>query len=158
YNSPPEIIRYIKHISGKPRIKITYDPRLEYALGETTHYIKKDFVVSLTHQEKYDTLFLYTSFDKEAGMGIGELELEGDGYFLICYHEKILKPTTKKMALELNRTKVYWLDWVDKMPVYKTFNDEIVRSAITLKLLTYDKSGRSWPRPPPPCLRPWGKC
>ena len=45
------------------------------------------------------------------------------------------------MALELNRTKVYWLDWVDKMPVYKTFNDEIVRSAITLKLLTYDKSG-----------------
>lgn len=141
YNSPPEIVRYIKHISGKPKIKVTYDPQLEYALGETTHYIKKDFIVSLTHQEKYDTLFLYTSFDKENVMGTGELELEGDGYFLICYHEKILKPTTKKMALELNRTKVYWLDWVDKMPVYKTFNDEIVRSAITLKLLTYDKSG-----------------
>lgn len=141
YHSPPEIVRYIKHISGKPKIKVTYDPRLEYAMGETTHYIKEDFVVSLTQREKYDTLFLYTSFDKEAVMGTGELELEGDGYFLICYHEKILKPTTKKMALELDRTKVYWLDWVDRMPVYKTFNDEIVRSAITLKLLTYDKSG-----------------
>jgi len=141
YNSPPEIIRYLKLISGKPRFKVIYDPKLEYALGETTHYIKKDFLVSLTHQEKYDTLFLYTSFDKQKVMGAEEQVLEGDGYFLICYHEKILRPSTKKMALELERTKVYWLDWVDKMPTYKTFNAEIVRSAITLKLLTYDKSG-----------------
>lgn len=141
YNSPPEIVRYLKLISGRPRFKVVYDPRLEYALGETTHYIKKDFVVSLTHQEKYDTLFLYTCFDKEKVMGSREMVLESDGYFLICYHEKILRPKTKKMALELERTKVYWLDWVDKMPIYGTFNAEIVRSAITLKLLTYDKSG-----------------
>lgn len=141
FHSPPEIIRYIKHVSGKPRIKVTYDPRLEYAMGETVHYIKKEFVVSLTHQEKYDTLFMYSSFGKEEVMGGGELLLEEDGYFTICYHEKILRPSTEKMALELERTKVYWLDWVDQMPVYRTFNAEIVRSAITLKLLTYDKTG-----------------
>src|SRR5690606_30412772 len=141
YNSPPEIVRYLKHISGSPRIKTIYDPRLEYALGETVHYIKKDFVVSLTHQEKYDTLFLYTSFEKEMVLGSQEMVLEGDQYFLICYHEKILRPSTEKMALELERTKVYWLDWVDKMPTYRSYNNEIIRSAITLKLLTYDKSG-----------------
>lgn len=141
YHAPPEIIRYVKHISGKPRIKVTYDPKLEYAMGETTHYIKEDFVASLTRQQKYDTLFLYTSFEKERVMDQKELVLEEDAYFLICYNEKILKPTIGKMALELERTKVYWLDWVHKAPTYKKFNKEITRSAITLKMLTYDKTG-----------------
>lgn len=50
-------------------------------------------------------------------------------------------PTTDKMGLELERTKVYWLDWVAKTPDYKKFKEEIVRSAITLKMLTYDKTG-----------------
>lgn len=141
YHAPPEIIRYIKYISGRPKLSITYDPKLEYAMGETSTYIKEDFVASLTHQEKYDTLFLYTSFDKEGIMDSKELVLEEDGYFLICYNEKILRPTTIKIGLELERTKVYWLDWVHKAPTYKKFNNEITRSAITLKLLTYDKTG-----------------
>ncbi|KAB5492039.1 MULTISPECIES: glycoside hydrolase family 15 protein [Flagellimonas] len=141
YHAPPEIVRYVKYISGRPKLRITYDPKLEYAMGETLTYIKEDFVASLTHQEKYDTLFLYTSFDKEGVIGSKELILEEDGYFLICYNEKILKPTTIKMGLELERTKVYWLDWVHKAPTYKKFNNEITRSAITLKLLTYDKTG-----------------
>lgn len=141
YHAPPEIIRYIKYISGKPRIRATYDPKLEYATGETTHFIKEDFVASLTHQQKYDTLFLYTSFEKEGVMDAEELVVEEDAYFLICYNEKILKPNTVKIYLELERTKVYWLDWVHKAPTYKKFNNEIIRSSITLKMLTYDKTG-----------------
>ena len=141
YNAPPEIVRYVKYVSGKPSFKVKYDPKLEYGLGQTEHHVKKDFVASLTHKLKYDTLFLYTSFNKEEILEGVEISLKEDGYFMICYNEKILKPTTEKMALELERTKVYWLDWVDKTPTYKKFNKEIVRSAITLKMLTYDKTG-----------------
>ena len=67
--------------------------------------------------------------------------MKEDGYFSICYNEKILKPSTEKMSLELERTKIYWMDWVDRTPTYKQFNDEIMRSAITLKMMTYDKTG-----------------
>ena len=141
YKAPPEIIRYVKHISGNPRFSVKYDPKLEYAMGETEHHIKHDFIASLTHKLKYDTLFLYTSFNKREVLEGSEITLKGDGYFLICYNEKILKPNIEKVALELERTKVYWLDWVDKTPTYKKFNDQIVRSAITLKMLTYDKTG-----------------
>jgi len=141
YLAPPEIIRFLKYVSGSPRFSVKYDPKLEYAMGETKHFIKRDFIASLTHEQKYDTLFLYTSFDKKAVLDGKDMLLKEDGYFLICYHEKILKPSTEKMALELERTKVYWLDWVDKTPTYKKFNDQIVRSAITLKMLTYDKTG-----------------
>lgn len=141
YNAPPEIVRYIRYVSGKPTFRVKYDPRLEYGLGQTKHYVKEDFIASLTHQQKYDTLFLYTSFDKNSVLDGSEITLTQDGYFLICYNEKILAATTEKMALELERTKVYWLDWVDKTPTYHKFGAQIIRSAITLKMLTYDKTG-----------------
>ncbi|MEL7270930.1 MAG: glycoside hydrolase family 15 protein [Bacteroidota bacterium] len=141
YNAPPEIVRYIKHVSGAPIFSVLYDPKLEYAMGQTTTYVKNDFVVSLTDKKKFDTLFMYTSFPKQKVLDGEEIVLKEDGYFSICYNEKILKPTTEKMSLELERTKIYWLDWVDRTPTYKQFNDEIMRSAITLKMLTYDKTG-----------------
>nr|WP_299069216.1 glycoside hydrolase family 15 protein [uncultured Allomuricauda sp.] len=141
YNAPPEIVRYVKHISGTPKFSVHYDPKLEYAQGKTTNHAKTNFIVSLTSKKKFDTLFLYTNFNKEMVLEGEEIELKEDGYFLICYNEKILKPTTEKMSLELERTKIYWLDWVDRTPDYKQFNKEIIRSAITLKMLTYDKTG-----------------
>lgn len=141
YNSPPEIVRYFKHISGKPRFSVRYDPRLEYAKGKTNTHIKENFIVSVAQQQKYDTLFCYTSFNKKDVVEGKEIELTADGYFLICYNEKLLKPSTDKLLLELERTKIYWLDWVDRTPTYKKFNDQIIRSALTLKMLTYDKSG-----------------
>ncbi|MBR9854437.1 MAG: glycoside hydrolase family 15 protein [Algicola sp.] len=141
YKAQPEIIRYIKYVSGTPKLRVNYDPKLEYASGQTKHYIKKDFIASLTHKLKYDTLFLYTSFSKEHVLEGKEMPITEDGYFLVGYNEKILMPTIDKMALELERTKVYWLDWSAKTPEYKKFKTEIIRSAITLKMLTYDKTG-----------------
>jgi GH15 family glucan-1,4-alpha-glucosidase len=141
YQAPPEIVRYIRHISGKPVFRVHYDPRLEYAQGHTETFVKHNFVVSLNHGEKYDTVFLYTSFNKNAVVEGRPIELLEDGFFLLGYNEKLFKPTTKKMYLELERTKVYWLNWSARTPVYKQYNAQIHRSAITLKLLSYDKSG-----------------
>ncbi|UOB17824.1 glycoside hydrolase family 15 protein [Abyssalbus ytuae] len=141
YNSPPDIIRYIKHVSGKPEFRVKYNPKLEYGAFKTFTHIKDNFIVSITQEGAYDTLFMYTSFDNKAVLNQEKITLSQDGFFLVSYHEKVLNPTTDKVYLELNRTKVYWLNWVDKTPKYKKYNDEIMRSALTLKLLSYDKSG-----------------
>lgn len=141
YHTPPEIVRYIRHISGKPVFRVLYDPRLEYAQGETATYIKAHFIASLTHEIKFDTIFLYTSFNKEGVLNGEEIILENDGYFLLGYNEKVLKPTLDKVYLELERTKVYWLNWSDQTRTYHKYNAEIKRSALTLKMLSYDKSG-----------------
>ena len=141
YHSPPELIRYFKHISGKPSLSVLYDPKLEYAMGTTETFIKKDFIASLTHDVKFDTVFLYTSFDKESVVNRSTLELTQDEYMLMGYNEKLLLPTTERAYLDLQNTKVYWLNWSNLTPTYKKFNEEISRSALTLKLLSYDKTG-----------------
>ena len=141
YHAPPELVRYIKHIKGKPSFKVLYDPKLEYAQGETKTYVKRNFIVSLTNTAKFETIFLYTSFNKNAVIEGRDIEVTENGYFLLGYNEKILQPTIRKIYLDLERTKVYWLNWTNKTPTYKRYNKEIIRSAITLKLLSYDKTG-----------------
>ncbi|MDM9630598.1 glycoside hydrolase family 15 protein [Robiginitalea aurantiaca] len=141
FHTPPEIIRYISLLGGSPEFKVRYDPRLEYAKGETQTYVKHPFIVSLTYGDKFDTIFLYTSFNKNAIVEGRTITLEEDGYFLIGYNEKLFKPTVKKMYVEMERTKVYWLNWSSRTPDYRKYNGVIKRSAITLKLLSYQKSG-----------------
>ncbi len=141
YQSPPEIVRYIKHISGKPVFRAEYNPKLGYALNETHSYVKEEYIVSITETKKFDSLFLYTNFDKQIVFSGGMITLEGDGFFLAAYTEKLFCPSTERAYLEFERTKTYWLDWSDNTISYKKYNDEIVRSAITLKLLSYEKTG-----------------
>jgi GH15 family glucan-1,4-alpha-glucosidase len=43
--------------------------------------------------------------------------------------------------LKLQRTKVYWLNWSERTVKYKDYNYEIMRSALVLKLLSYQKTG-----------------
>ena len=141
YHAPPEIARHVRHIQGRPKFRVKYDPKLEYAAGETRTYVKRNFVVSLTHNERFDTIFLYTSFNKNAVVEGREIEIRQNGYFLLGYNEKILQPTSRKIYLDLERTKVYWLNWTNRTPNYRKYNQQIIRSAITLKLLSYDKTG-----------------
>ncbi len=140
-HNPPEIIRYLKRLAGKPVFRVKYDPKLEYAIDETVSYAKKDYIISLTDTKKFDSIFLYSNFDNEKILAGEKLILEGDGFFLFGYNEKLLVPTVRKIQLEFERTKVYWLEWMDKTPTYKKYNKEISRSAITLKLLSYEKTG-----------------
>ncbi|WP_088342336.1 glycoside hydrolase family 15 protein [Robiginitalea sediminis] len=141
YHAPPEIVRYIRLVQGEPVFRVGYDPRLEYAQGVTENYVKHGFVVSLNQGRQYDTVFLYTSFNKNAVMEGREIVLKKHGFFLVTYNEKLYKPTTKRMYTEMERTKVYWLNWSSRTPDYKAYNKWIHRSAITLKLLSYERSG-----------------
>jgi len=141
YYAPPEIARHVRHIQGRPKFSVKYNPKLEYAFGVTENFVKRNFIVSITRNKKFDTIFLYTSFNKNAVIEGREIELTQNGYFLVGYNEKILQPTSRKVYLDLERTKVYWLNWANRTPNYRKYNKQITRSAITLKLLSYDKTG-----------------
>lgn len=141
YQAPPEIIRYLKKISGEPVFKVIYNPRLEYASGKTVSFVKNDHIVSLTGSTKFDSLFLYSNLDLQKIADGSEIILEKDSFLLLGYNEKIFIPSQAKIHLEFERTKTYWLEWNDKTTEYKKYNEQISRSAITLKLLSYEKTG-----------------
>lgn len=141
YHAPPEIIRYLKVTNGIPKIKIDFSPKLEYAVGNTEIYIKENFVVGVTETDKFDSLFLYTSLDKHAVVNSSEIFLNEDAFLLLSYNEKIDLPSMESVILDFDRTKLYWLNWSDRTHTFTHYNDIILRSAMTLKLLSYEKSG-----------------
>ena len=139
--SPPDIIRYIKYKSGSPRFRIIYNPRLEYAEQETTTTVREEYIKSSTISGPYDSLYLYTSFDKDKVVNGEELLVREDEFFLISYNQKLLPQTIERCYLKLQRTKVYWLNWTEDTHRFNSYNQEIIRSALVLKLLTYEKTG-----------------
>ena len=141
YYAPPEITRFLRHVKGRPSFKVIYDPKLEYALGITRNYVKDDFIVSIVDDEHYDTLYLYTDLDKNNLLSGSEMILEKDQFMTASYNEKIEIPTIDTIYYELEVTKTYWLHWCYKTPTFKNYNAEVLRSAMTLKLLTFEKSG-----------------
>ena len=141
FYSPPEIQRLIKPITGLPKIKVLYNPTLEYANGKTKTYEKEDFIVSVFDEASYETLFLYTDIEKKKILENKEFELSKSVYLNLSYNEKIDLPSLSKSEEELKKTHEYWLNWCKKSPSFKSYNKEITRSSITLKLLTFEKTG-----------------
>ena len=141
FYNPPELQRMIRPLRGLPKIKVLYNPTLEYANGKTKTYKKKDFIVSVFEEASYETLFLYTDIEKNKILENKEFELAEPVYLNLSYNEKIDVPNLEKSNLELEKTKEYWINWCKKGPKYKLYNDEVKRSAITLKLLTFEKTG-----------------
>ncbi len=139
--SPPDIIRYIRYKSGKPSFRVKYDPRLEYAEYPTYTIVHSKYVKSYTKKGTYDSIYLYTNLNKDSVVKGEEIILTEDAFFLISYNQKILRQDVEHSYLKLQRTKVYWLNWSERTYKFAQYNQEIKRSALALKLLSYDKSG-----------------
>ena len=141
YYAPPDIIRFFRLISGKPKFKIKYDPKLDFGKEKTYSEYKGNYIKSFTKQGKYDTAYLYSSLDLKDILDQKEISLTGNEYCLVGYHEKLVEQSLDRSYLKFQRTKVYWMNWSDKTTRYTHYGNEIMRSALVLKALSYKKSG-----------------
>lgn len=141
YYAPPDIIRYIEHISGSPTFTIDFEPKLEYARYETYTTGSGPYIKSFTKKGDYDSTYLYTDLNQDKILKKEPICIRKNHYLLLSYNQKILKQTLERSYLKMERTKVYWLNWSDRTRKYAKFNEEISRSALALKLLSYDKTG-----------------
>jgi GH15 family glucan-1,4-alpha-glucosidase len=138
---PPDIIRYIRHISGKPAFRVQYNPRLNYALHGTRHKLEHDYIKSITTEGEYESAHLYSNYPYRDILEKKKIPVKGDGYFVLSYNQKIIPQSLKRIYLHYQRTKVHWLNWTEKLIELKDYNKEVTRSALLLALLTYGKTG-----------------
>lgn len=142
YYAPPELLRYLRRTHGEPVFKVLYRPRLGYAhyatesLSHNTGYIK-----SIVGEGGYESLYLYTDLRHGDILEERPITLAGDAFLLLSYHQKIRPMTLERAMLELERTRVYWMDWVERTTAFTAWNEAIRRSALVLKLLFYQETG-----------------
>ncbi|HRR34468.1 MAG TPA: glycoside hydrolase family 15 protein [Kiritimatiellia bacterium] len=141
YYVPPELLRLLRPLRGAPVFTVRYHPRLGYARYETVSESHVDFIKSRVTDGPYESLYLYTNLPHADVLESRPMTLSGDAFLLLSYHQKLRAITLERVILEMERTKVYWLDWVERTIPCKRWNTEIRRSALVLKLLSYQETG-----------------
>ena len=141
YHCPPDIIRYIRPIAGHPAIRIRYAPRPCFGQYEVKTEIRDEYIKTGTQKGAYESVYLYSDLDLEAVGTSHEIVLDKPCYLLLSYNQKLTDLTPDYIELEYQKTKVYWMNWSANTQRFPEYNQEILRSALVLKLLAYQKSG-----------------
>jgi alpha,alpha-trehalase len=141
YYAPPELLRFLRPLHGKPVFKILYQPRLGYARYETFNESHSAYIKSMVREGPYESLYLYTNLDHTPVLMGSPITLTSEVFLLLSYHQKVCPVTLDRMTFEVERTKVYWLDWVERTTVLARWNEPVRRSALILKLLSYQETG-----------------
>lgn len=141
YYVAPEIYRLIRYLSGTPRFRIRYQPALNYARDQVLHENTGRYVKSYSALDENKAIYLYTGMGLDTVMQGEEITLTHNEYLLLSAHQKLTPIHFDLVYLEYERTKVYWLNWVNRSRKYLLFQEVIVRSLLTLKLLTFEYTG-----------------
>jgi alpha,alpha-trehalase len=140
YYAPSEIYRYIRLLSGKPKIQIVYNPKFNYALENANHLIFGNCIITNSTSNS-ESIYLYSDFSFEDILNLKEITLTGHHFLLLSYNQKLISIDIDRAYLEYQRTKVYWLNWTNRSRKFKQYNSEIIRSLLVLKLLSYQDTG-----------------
>ena len=106
---PPDVIRYFRHISGKPRFRIDYNPRPVYGQHDPTTEMNKDYIKTSSSNGSYESLYLYSDMDFKSIIDSKIITLTGDRFTLISYNQKIVLPDIDYVRLRAHRTLSYWM-------------------------------------------------
>ena len=114
---------------------------MKYAEKEAVHYVSKRFVKTHSVDDVLDCVYLYSSIPFALILGKKEIVLENDQFILLSNNQKLINIDIERVGLEYSRTKIYWLNWVNRSKKFKTHNAMISRSMLVLKLMSYHPSG-----------------
>jgi alpha,alpha-trehalase len=141
YFAPAEIYRYIKYISGTPAFKVKYCPAFNYAREEVSNVTEDNYIRTYSRVTPTDCIYLYSSLNFNDILDSNEIVLTQHQFLLLSYNQKLIDIDIKRVYLEFQRTKVYWLNWTNRSKKYKKYNEEIIRSLLVLKIMSYQPTG-----------------
>jgi GH15 family glucan-1,4-alpha-glucosidase len=141
YHCPPDIIRFVRRLSGSPKIRALYHPRPAYARSPVDTHFTSEFVKTMTTHHTYESIYLYSNLPLREIVESKSIELPEEAYFLVSYNQKLNPLSVQWAELEFERTKVYWMGWIAKTTLVTKYPKEVERSALVLKMLAHQKTG-----------------
>ena len=141
YFAPAEIYRYIKYISGSPTFKVEYSPMFNYAREKVSNIIIDNYIRTFSRENPTDCIYLYSSLSFNDILESREVTINKHQFLLLSYNQKLIDIDIKRVYLEFQRTKVFWLNWTNRSRKYEKYTEEINRSLLVLKIMTYQPTG-----------------
>ncbi|HSO78428.1 MAG TPA: glycoside hydrolase family 15 protein, partial [Bacteroidales bacterium] len=138
YYRPQMLIRKIELLEGNPFIKVKCEPVGEYGS------FKPQIVAGSNHIRylNFDTQVRLTTNIPLIYIVNNQSFLLNDTYYLVLTYGVPLEAPLEATAEDfLEKTRKYWVNWIKNTSIPNIFQDEIIRSALVLKLHQYEDTG-----------------
>jgi len=114
---------------------------LNYAREEVSHVIIDNHIRTYSRVRPTDCINLYSSLNLDDILESKEIVLSQHQFLLLSYNQKLIDIDINRVYLEYQRTKVYWLNWTNRSKKYEKYTEEIIRSLLVLKIMSYQPTG-----------------
>jgi GH15 family glucan-1,4-alpha-glucosidase len=134
---PTQLIRIVEPIEGTPRILVNCDPRLGWSKAEPTTTVGSHHVrfFGFTSQLRLTT-DIPLSY-----LGGQPFTLTDRRHFALTWGNPVEEPLAPLCERFWNETSRYWQRWVKQCDIPPLFQQEVIRSALTLKLHCFEDTG-----------------
>jgi GH15 family glucan-1,4-alpha-glucosidase len=134
---PTKLIRIVEPLSGTPRIRVHNDPILGWSRKRPRQEVGSHHITYLG----YDTELRLT-MDASLAYTQGEpFSLTSRKHFVLAWGAPVEEPLDALCERFLQSTIRYWQTWVKHCDVPAAYQDEVIRSALVLKLHCYEDTG-----------------
>jgi GH15 family glucan-1,4-alpha-glucosidase len=145
--SSHRILRLIEGLAGSPEVEITFRPSFDYARAEADIVVADGGAIARSGREALVLSCPAPLGRDDTGAVRGRFRVSrGERIWVsLSYYRdpapEDLKPAAPDGDRELERTLKYWEEWWNDCRYEGPYRDLVRRSALTLKLLTFEPTG-----------------
>ena len=134
---PTQLIRIVEPIEGTPRIAVVCEPRLGWSkarpsITQGSHHVRF---------EGFASQLRLTTDIPLSYLGGQPFTLTGRRHFVLSWGSPVEEPLPPLCERFWNETARYWQHWVKQCAIPPLFQQEVIRSALTLKLHCFEDTG-----------------
>ncbi len=134
---PTKLVRIVEPLRGTPRVRVSCDP----VLGWSKQPPSREFGSHHIAYRGYDAPVRLTTDTSLANVGGMAFALTRPARFVLAWGAPVEEPLAPLCDRFLRETCAYWQRWVRHCAIPAAFQDEVIRSALALKLHCYEDTG-----------------
>jgi GH15 family glucan-1,4-alpha-glucosidase len=138
YHKPTQLFRKIELIEGNPVINIICEPKGNYGEVSAKPTLGSN---SINYDNLDASVRLTTNVAKTHILNQKDFALTEDAYLVLSYDSPLEAPLKRTFEEFLERTCDYWRKWVRRTAIPAIYQEEVIRSALLLKLHQYEDTG-----------------
>src|SRR5688572_30204132 len=134
---PTKIVRIVEPLSGTPRIRVLCDPILGWTRARPRRELGSHHIAF----HGYDTELRLTTDAPLSYMNDEPFALTERKHFVLAWGAPVEEPLAPLCEHFLRETVRYWQLWVKHCHIPPVYQEEVIRSALTLKLHCFEDTG-----------------
>ena len=134
---PKKLVRIVEPLSGMPRISVHCEPRLGWSKGVPRREQGSHHVSYLG----FGTELRLTTDVPLSYLGVSTFALTERRHFVLAWGAPVEEPLAPLCDRFLRETIAYWRTWVKHCDVPFLYQEEVIRSALVLKLHCFEDTG-----------------